>query len=508
MVIAMASIFASCSGGASGQVHECAGAGRWFPAKPTELRSMIEQYLDAAATQPLPGRVAALVAPHAGYPYSGPVAAYSYAAVRGKSYDRVLILAFSHTYMIEGLSVLDAEAYKTPLGAVPVDRDCVKALLKREIVHPDPKAHMHEHSDENQLPFLQVALKPGWKMVSVFVGHRTSEAELNQAIEALRPCLSSNTLVVVSSDFTHIQQADRDQQNEMDLEAARLLVAKDYDRFIRYVQGPRATICGQRPLSLLLRLLGPNAKGRLLKHRTSGEMSGDYSYSVGYCSIVYTVDGGSPWSVKSDDSARPKEPGVASALDSDHFLTAAEEKALLKLARRTLVEWVTNHSRKFNLAEFALTPKLKENAGAFVTLHERGHLRGCIGYIEPIKPLHQTIMENACNAATSDYRFPTVQAKELPDIDIEISVMSPLRKIAKVDEIVVGKHGLLIKKGINQGVFLPQVPVEQKWNRDQYLEAICRKAYLSPGSWRDAELFVFTAQVFGEKESSEAVAGK
>jgi AmmeMemoRadiSam system protein A len=190
------------------------------------------------------------------------------------------------------------------------------------------------------------------------------------------------------------------------------------------------------------------------------------------------------------------------ALQSDRFLSEAEEQTLLRLARTTLAEWVERQSKSVDLTKFELTPILRRKSGAFVTLHAQGDLRGCIGYIEGIKPLYETVMDNARNAATEDTRFSPVGKAELAQIDIEISALSPLRKIGSVEEIVIGKHGLLIKKGYNQGVFLPQVPVEQGWNLEQYLEGICRKAYLPRGAWKEgAELQVFTAQVFGEKES-------
>jgi AmmeMemoRadiSam system protein A len=186
------------------------------------------------------------------------------------------------------------------------------------------------------------------------------------------------------------------------------------------------------------------------------------------------------------------------------LLTSDEEQALLRLARVTLQEWIQKESEDVDLSTFDLTETLSRNAGAFVTLHENGKLRGCIGYIEPIKPLYKTVIDNARNAATGDPRFAKVTATELPHIDIEISVMSPLRTIDSVDEIVVGTHGLVIRKDVNQGVFLPQVAVEQKWNLEQYLEGICRKAYLPAGAWKKgAQIQVFTAQVFGEKGRAE-----
>jgi hypothetical protein len=360
-----------------------------------------------------------------------------------------------------------------------------------------------EHSDENQMPFLQVALKPGWKMVSILVG-QVGEADLEAAAKALRPYIFGDTLIVVSSDFTHIDNAIADQQNKMDLGAADLLVAKDYKGFTAYLRGPQGTICGRMPLALLLKLLDKDCTGHRLQHRISGEMTGDFSYSVGYCSIIYTTPTRKPAPGKAAEAtsstAAAGNPGTPS-LQSDRILTEAEEQTCLRLARATLVEWVEHGSKNVDLAKFDLTPTLRQKLGAFVTLHARGDLRGCIGYPQAIKPLYETIMDNARNAATEDTRFSPVTKREIADIDIEISVLSPMREIESAKEIVIGKHGLLIKKGWNQGIFLPQVPVEQGWNLDQYLEGICRKAGLPRGAWKEgAELSVFTAQVFGEKE--------
>jgi len=513
MVITMATLFTASGSNPPAGVHRCAGAGKWFPASSSDLRRDVEKYLDGARVSlPPEAPVVAVVAPHAGYPYSGPIAGHSYAAVRGKAYDRVIILAFSHYVpTLEGLSVWDVASYETPLGAVPVDRDCVRRLLEDPLVRSVPKAHQVEHSDENQLPFLQVALTPGWKLVSVFVGQLEGAEQFERAAALLRPCISSGTLLVVSSDFTHLEEANPKEQNALDLGAAQLLVARDFNGFVDYIRNPKATICGRQPLALLLKILGPDVKGHLLAHRLSGEISGDWSYSVGYTSIAYTKGGpADPPAAKTAAQASQADGSqVAATLESDTFLSPEEEQTLLQLARRSLTEWVARHNDKINFAPFQLTDNLRRPAGAFVTLHERGELRGCIGYIQPLKPLFETVMENARNAATDDPRFDAVTAAELPAIDLEISVMSPLRKIGALDEIVVGRHGLLIQKGFYQGVFLPQVPVEQKWNRDQYLEGICRKAHLPRGAWREgADLFVFTAQVFGEKDSTEGLAAK
>jgi len=187
---------------------------------------------------------------------------------------------------------------------------------------------------------------------------------------------------------------------------------------------------------------------------------------------------------------------------SEGKLSPAEQQTLLKLARNQLEILLQQKAGAVpDLAQYELTPQLREKSGVFVTLKKIGKLRGCIGYIEGIKPLYQAVIDNAKNAAFDDPRFPKVRADELKDITIEISVMTPLRRIKSVDEIVVGKHGLTIEKGYHHGLLLPQVPGEWGWDRDTFLVHICRKAGLPDDAWKEgATLKVFSAQVFGEKE--------
>lgn len=181
-------------------------------------------------------------------------------------------------------------------------------------------------------------------------------------------------------------------------------------------------------------------------------------------------------------------------------LTAEERKYLLALARQTISQALAG--------QHPLPPEpppgpLREKRGAFVTLHDRsGQLRGCIGYVEAIKPLADSVREMALAAAFRDPRFYPVQADELPNLVIEISVMAPLRRISEPKEIEIGRHGLVIKRGGFSGLLLPQVAGEYGWSREEFLAQTCRKAGLPPDAWKqkDAEIHIFGAEVFGEKE--------
>ncbi|MFQ6043163.1 MAG: AmmeMemoRadiSam system protein A [Candidatus Poribacteria bacterium] len=180
-------------------------------------------------------------------------------------------------------------------------------------------------------------------------------------------------------------------------------------------------------------------------------------------------------------------------------ISVESQALLLKIARAS----IESHLKRQKPPKFEIRDqKLLQKRGAFVTLHKRGQLRGCIGYVLPYKPLHQTVAEMAVAAATEDPRFPNVTLNEMDEIDIEISALSTLKKIESIEEIEVGKHGLYMKQGIFSGLLLPQVATEYGWNRQEFLEHTCQKAGLPKDAWKDSktEISIFSAQVFGEKE--------
>lgn len=180
-------------------------------------------------------------------------------------------------------------------------------------------------------------------------------------------------------------------------------------------------------------------------------------------------------------------------------LTQEEKETLLKIARETLKSYLQDR----RLPDFAIdSATLKEKRGAFVTLNtKQGDLRGCIGFIEGFKPLWETVREMALSAALNDPRFPPVSLKELEELTIEISVLSPLKKITDISEIVVGKHGIVLRRGFYSGLLLPQVATDYGWTREEFLEHTCLKAGLPPNAWADqqTQISIFSADVFGEK---------
>ena len=479
-------VFAAAAG-AGTAVRSPAVAGRFYPADPAELRRTVERLLAGApAAAPVPG-IRGLIVPHAGYVYSGATAARAYAAVRGSAFRTVMILAPSHYSAFRGLSIPDVSAYRTPLGDVPLASEACRALRRASpLIAAREAAHAREHSVEVELPFLQATLGR-FSLIPILVG-RLEPGDYPLLADLLAPYVRDGTLLVASSDFTHYGPAygyvpfTREVERrirDLDSQALDRILALDRPGLLAWRERTGATICGIRGIGLLLELLrrGPAVRGRILGYTTSGALAGDFTNSVSYAAVLF----------------HGRDPVMS--------LTPAEKKSLLVLARRALEARLRDGR---DLADpppgVALSPRLREPAGAFVTLERDGELRGCIGFIEPIRPLYRAVMENAVSAATRDFRFPPVEAEELPRIRIEISVLTPLREIPGPEAFEPGRHGIVLEKQGHRAVFLPQVAAERGWDRETTLEHLCRKAGLPPDAWRRGARFqVFEAEVFREQ---------
>jgi len=456
---------------------------------------MIEKHLAAAKQEPLEN-VQALILPHAGYQYSGPTAAYGLKAVRNGQYSRVVIMGPSHHIPMNGYaSVPDATNYGTPLGEIPLDVAFLNALRQYNLFRNIPEVHRVEHSVQIEVPLIQHALG-AVPIVPIVVGQLT----LNQTREMagiLGGLLDEKTLVIASSDFTHYGPAygyvpfDRnipENLERLDMEAWNAIESRKAEVFNAFLDETEATICGACPILVLLSLLPESAEPHLLNYQTSGAITNDYANSVSYLSIAFTGQ----W----------KKGGVMTEPAAALPLTQEDKERLLVLARETLqVYLATGRAPTPEELGIEITPAMKQVMGAFVTLHAHGKLRGCIGEIEPHRPLYQAVMANAINAGTKDYRFPSVTLNEIPDLEFEISALTPPQPVEKPEEIVIGKHGMTIEKAGRRAVFLPQVAPEQGWDRDTTLDHLCLKAGLSPNAWRENTAFtVFEAVVFGEEK--------
>ena len=470
-------------------------SGPWYPADPLKLEQMLDGFLKQTPIPEKTGTIRGIIAPHAGYEYSGLCAAHAYRYLSpSQPIHRVFLLGASHHYGFYGACVSDFSAFATPLGQVPVDTEICRSLSRQSFFRNDNAAMQNEHSLENQLPFLQKILgNANFKIVPILFGAlRKNDFEKMAAIIATY--CDEKTLLVASSDLTHYGEnfaytpfkGDiKKQLTILDTGFIETIQKLDFENYYRYFEKTGITACGFVPIGIMIRLFEKrNISCALTDYYKSGDLNNDYSTSVSYASLVFT---------KADKS--PNDP---------IGLSQAEQKLLLELARFTLQSYLKNtqiSQQKEN--QFSAYPKLAENLGVFVTLRKKGELRGCIGSIIGVEPLYRGVMANAVHAAVDDPRFPPLRQKELESVEIEISVMTPLQPLADFRAIRLGTDGVIIRDGRAQAVFLPQVAVETRWNLDQFLGNLCLKAGLERDAYhrsRSMQFYVFQAQVFSEKD--------
>jgi len=286
---------------------------------------------------------------------------------------------------------------------------------------------------------------------------------------------------VASSDLSHYHPYD--EAVKIDHETLNALQVWDYFSMSRNFEARIWEACGGAPIvatMIAAERMGAN-QAVVLKYANSGDISGDHSRVVGYSADLFLKT----------QSGKTVEPQFS--------LTGHERSELLALARKS-VEYAVREHKAYEPSASA-SEVLNEERGAFVTLRMSGELRGCIGYTSAVKPLYMTVRDTATFAALRDPRFPPVSASELSQIDYEVSVLSPFRRVLDVRQIKVGQHGLLMKNGVYEGILLPQVPVDEKWDRKRFLEETCAKASMHSGCWKEenTDIFMFTAVVFGEK---------
>jgi len=469
------------------KVRQATVAGSFYPADSKELSAMIDGLLSQVSEPLITDPILAVVAPHAGYAYSGPVAAYTYAQLKGHTYTRVVVIAPSHYEAFGYSSVYDGDAYATPLGNVPVDKAFARELVKISSTMKlssqghNPTSAGGEHSVEVQLPWLQKVLG-SFAVVPIVMGDQSYENSraLGVALEKLikRDGKPGETLVLASSDLSHYHTYD--DAVKIDHKTLSALQSWDYFSMSRNFQTRVWEACGGAPIvaaMIYAERMGAN-QARVLKYANSGDVTGDRSRVVGYSADVFV-----------------KAPNGKST-EASFSLSEPEKNDLLALARKS-VEHVVREGDAYE-PPASTSAALNQERGAFTTLRIDGALRGCIGYTSAAKPLYITVRDTATLAAMRDTRFKPVTESELPRLDYEISVLSPLRRVTDIQQIRIGDHGLLMKNGDKEGLLLPQVPVEQKWELETFLDHTCAKAGMRSGCWKDedTDIFSFTAVVF------------
>jgi len=464
-------------------------AGRFYTDKPAELKSQLQQMFSKAEKKKAENMPLAIIVPHAGYVYSGAVAASAYNQIDpNRKYERIFIIGSCHTTSFPGASVYCDGHFETPLGIVKVDLELAKQLAaENKLLKCYPEAHLYEHSLEVQLPFLQHQLHTDFKIVPLIIGSSTPETAKKLA-SILKPYLNEKTLFVISSDFSHYPNYNDacaiDQTTAEAIKTnkgAELLAALERNDK-KDIHGLATSLCGWSSVLTLLYMTEqmPDITVDLLQYKNSGDSSfGDKLRVVGYYAISF-----------SRGNAKTQTDGFSISSD--------EKKYLLKLARETITEYIQKGTIP-KIDSTKLSATLKSNCGAFVSLYKNHILRGCIGSINAKQPLWKTVQSMAVSSAAHDYRFSQVQPNEINKLKIEISVLTPLKRIKTIDEFILGKHGIYMKQGDYSGTFLPQVASHTDWNKEEFLSHCAHdKAGIGWDGWKTAELYTYEALVFGE----------
>ncbi|MDP2336901.1 MAG: AmmeMemoRadiSam system protein B, partial [Bacteroidota bacterium] len=399
-------------------------AGRFYTDKPEDLKNQLQQMFSKSVQKKAAQTPLAILVPHAGYVFSGGVAASAYNQIDpNRKFERIFIIGSSHTSTFSGASVYCSGNFETPLGIVKVDMELAKQLVaENKLLKCYPEAHLYEHSLEVQLPFLQYHMHTDFKIVPVIIGSSTAETAKKLAA-IFKPYLNEKNLFVISSDFSHYPDYnDARKVDQLTAEAiqtnkaAKLIAALDGNEN-KNIPGLVTSLCGWSSVLTLLYMTEqmPEISVDLLQYKNSGDTTyGDKERVVGYYAISFTQGKG---------KNQPNEFSISNE----------DKKRLLKLARETITEYL----QKGTIPEInpdKLSATVKTSCGAFVTINKNHILRGCIGRFEPDQPLWKMVQSMAIAAATQDHRFSPVQPDEISQLEIEISVLTPLKRIKSADE--------------------------------------------------------------------------
>ena len=463
-------------------VRPATQAGRFYDGNPQRLSHEVDSFLALHAKDAQYKDVAALIVPHAGYYFSGNVAAKAYMSLpKEKQFKRIFLLGPSHHEWLDGASVnSEADYYATPLGQVKVDRETAKKLIAADDCFAyRPEAHDREHCLEVQLPFLQRRFEKVPPIVPIIISTNDFR-KLKRMAEVLKPYFTDENLFIVSSDFSHYPSYE--DACKVDAKTGKALESGDVETFIATINqnadsGIRnlaTSACGELAIVTLMLMMDHQYEVKHLLYQNSGDIDNyDHSRVVGYHAFAILRGKDKGFSLSDDEKKMLKDIAYKSIKDS--------------LDGKPIAQPTLN-------SQFLI---LNSKCGAFVSLHKHGQLRGCIGHFGEDTPLHEIVAEMARAAAFEDPRFMPVTRDELDELDIEISVLTPMRRIQSLDEFELHRHGIYIRKGYRSGTFLPQVADEVNWTKEEFVGHCSQdKAGLGWEGWRDAELYVYEAIVF------------
>ncbi len=449
---------------------------------------MISRFFDEApcvsVAEPL-----GLIVPHAGYLYSGPVAAAAYKQVdRHKKFDHIFLIGSSHLMHFEGASVYTGENFLTPLGKIKVDPLARKLVGHNKVINEDRKPHIREHSLEVQLPFLQYWMLEPFSIIPIIIGGEDINTSRKLA-NVLFPYFNERNLFIISSDFSHYPSYD--DAVKYDTIMAEVIAGNSPEKFLsvlneiesKGITNLATALCGWTSVLALLEITLPHKDlaYRKILYRNSGDLKyGDKDKVVGYNAICITKN------------ARIEKKEIQ--------LSDSDKKFLLQIAREAIRAIVAGNKLTDYYAE-KMPADLLIKTGAFVTLLVNGTLRGCIGNMHSDKELFELIRSLAIASSTRDCRFLPINKNELSQLEIEISVLSPMKKINSIDDIIMGKHGIYIVKGDQAGTFLPQVAGEMHWTKEEFLGHCSReKTLIGWEGWKKADIYIYEAIVFSENQ--------
>ncbi|MCI4625516.1 MAG: AmmeMemoRadiSam system protein B [Candidatus Magnetoovum sp. WYHC-5] len=451
-------------------VQKSVVAGSFYPSKLKDLDMFIELVLKDTKKKDFTGKIKALIVPHAGYIYSGHTAAAGFAQLN-KDYKKVFIIGSNHNEEADftGISIPKATHYETPMGEIKVSNIANDILMKQPGLFVTNEKANETHIIEVELPFLQKTLSD-FEIIPMITGKITYK-EVIKAANVIKHYLDDDTLIVISSDLSHYHHYEE----AKDIDTACIAAIKDMDMAFM----PKCQACGLAAIHILLNIaLGDSYEAEIVEYKNSGDTMGDKEKVVGYSSIVFYKSG--------EGSVEAK-------------------KSLLTLSRDVLEGYVKEKNDKPNIDILKLPQMTKESKGCFVTLESNDELRGCIGSILTKKTLAECIVENTVKAAAFDPRFPPVNADELKNISVEISILSTPKKVsAKTPEELLKtlkplRHGVILVNGEKSATYLPNVWLSFP-SKEEFLQSLCKKGDMLPDCWRikSTEIFTYTADVLAE----------
>ena len=440
-------------------------AGAFYPADEQALADMVKDFIASAETATVDGKLIALIAPHAGFQFSGRVAAYAYRHLKERNIDTVILIGPSHDAAVNGAAIYASGSMRTPLGNIRINEQIARSLVDEKAhVISDPSAFKNEHSLEVQLPFLQGVLKD-FTIVPILIGQPTRDCfdSLTRGLTAVLG-KNQNAILIASTDLSHYHSYEK--AKKLDSGIADAVTRMSLEDLERQLHSGECEMCGGYPvlftMSVARRLGATN--GVVYKYANSGDILSNKSRVVGYAAMgLYRTQ-----------------------------MTTDERQELLALAKRSIESQVRlGKTRNYRLRN----ARLAANGATFVTINRNGDLRGCIGNIDPVMPMYESVIKNAVAACSRDAHFKPMKRAELKDMQVEVSVLSPLEPLQNVRDIKIGTHGIYLIKGPNSGILLPQVAVDFKWDVPAFLEHVSIEAGLPKDAWNSAQLYSFTVDV-------------